>query len=216
MSDEATPLPVATPPERGARGGVPAAAPEGDLGTFTRAFASGAKPVLLTNAKLIGGLAALALMSTLQHCAGKADTDKKVEEKAAEVSKEATETTKRAYRDLAKPTNATSAELTAALARITALEVATKAQSAVIAARERDFVVEGRPATARAKRVDKGLVDAVRANAAKNSKELAARAAKPLPVLKPIPLELPPAPSGGAGGATPPPQPQVRDAARSP
>src|SRR4051794_26997733 len=86
MPDETTPPPVATPPDKGARGGVPSAMPDGDLQVFTRAFASGAKPVVMANAKIIGTAAALLLISIAQHYSGKADT-KKVEDKVADVTK---------------------------------------------------------------------------------------------------------------------------------
>jgi hypothetical protein len=204
MPDENTPLPVPTTPVKDAHSGVPSPVPEGDVQAFTRAFASGAKPVLLGNAKIMGGAAALLLISIVQHWSGKADTEK-VEKKVDE----ATKTTDDGFKAVVPRSNEISDQLSKALARIEALEVTTKAQSALIVARERDFVVEGKPAPKRARRVDRGLVEAVRANAVKDSKELEARKAKPVPVLKPLsPIELL-APPGGAGGAPPPTAPPV-------
>jgi hypothetical protein len=165
-----------------------------------------------------GGPAAVGFILTTAHTwKEKIETQRQIKQKAAEVEKMATKTTAEAYKGLAVPASQLQMLAESCEKRLTAVEATQKAQSAVIVARERDFVVEGRPATARARRVDKVLVDAVKANAAKNGRELEARKAKPLPVLKPIPLELP---AAGAGGASPQPvlvpPPQPKDAGRSP
>jgi hypothetical protein len=168
-----------------------------------------------------GGPAAVGFILTTAHTwKEKIETRKQVEQKAAEVSKQATETTRRAYKGLAKPANKAIDELAALSARVASVEATNKAQSALIVELEKDFVVTGKPAAVRAAhRIDAGLVKAVKENAAKDSKELAARTKKPVPIIAPIPLELPAAPPGGAGGSAPPiaraPLPQPTDAGRS-
>jgi hypothetical protein len=152
------------------------------------------KPVvpLLPKIAVAAGPALAALVLAVLHSqSGKADTDKKVDQ----VEVEAEATTKRAYKKLATPTRDLVKELAALEARVTAAEATSKAQSAVIESMGRDFVVEGQPAAARRKRVDAGLVKAVRENAARDSKELALRKAKPAPVIAAPPPELPPAPA---------------------
>ncbi len=157
--------------------------------TSVRIFVKGVVPHLPALAKY-GAVAVGFLAMLLQHWAGKIETDKRIKD----VAGESEATTKRAYKGLAKPTRDLAAEVAALEARLTAAEATNKAQSALIVAREKDIVIEGRPVRAPRRRVDPGLVKAVQANAAKDSKELAARKAKPAPVITPIPLELPPAP----------------------
>jgi hypothetical protein len=175
-----------------------------------RTFVKALVPHLPAIAKF-GGPAAVTFMLTTAHTwADKAETDKKV----AEASQQADATTRRAYKGLAKPAREISGELAAALKRIDALEATQKAQSALIVARERDFVVEGRPAMkSQRRRVDAGLIKTVKENAAKDSKELAARKRRPAPAITPIPLELPPPPSTSKSA---PQLPPVLDAGRSP
>lgn len=173
-----------------------------------RTFVKTLVPHLPAIAKF-GGPAAVGFMLTTAHTwSEKIQTEKKV----ADVSKEAEATTKRAYKGLAKPAREISGELAAALKRIDALEAAQVKQSALIVARERDFVVEGRPASKAARRVDAGLVKVVKDTAAAAAKELAARKAKPAHAITPIPLELPPPPPP----PTTVPPPQVLDAGHSP
>src|SRR4051812_2558703 len=88
MADETTHPPFPTPPDKGTRGGGSSSVPDRDLQSFTRAFASGARPIMMANAKMIGGGAALLLISIAQHYSGKADT-KAVEDKVAETTKTA-------------------------------------------------------------------------------------------------------------------------------
>ena len=131
----------------------------------------------------------------------------RVEDKVSKVSEESTEVTKAAYQGLANPAKDMRAALKAALARIDSLEKTQAAQSALIIANNKDFVIEGRPAApAKRRRVDAALVQAVRENAVKDAKELAARAKHPAPVIAPIPLE-PPAPQPAT--APKPPAPPV-------
>ena len=121
------------------------------------------------------------------------ETAKKVDHVEAEVSQEKTKTEAadvRTWQDLAAQANKLGAAIEAMDARLAAIEKTQKAQSAVIVAREKDFVVEGRPA----RRIDPGLVKAVRENAVKNASELAARVKRPAAVIKPLPL-VPPAPA---------------------
>ena len=161
---------------------------------FIRTSIKTTVPYLPRLATVIGPALVGFILTTAQHWKGKAETEEKVEEARVE----AKETTKRAYRGLAKPTRDLAAELAALDARVTATEATQKAQSALLVARERDFVIEGRPALAQRRRVDAGLVQAVKANAAKDSKELASRKSKPAPAVAPPPLELPPAPPKAA------------------
>lgn len=176
--------------------------------TFVRAFGRALAPHLPAIAKYAGPAAVGFILTTAHTWSEKRETNKKVA--AAEGA------TKQAYKVLAKPTVEMSAELPAVVKRLEAIEKTQRAQSAVIAA-EHDFVIEGHPATkAQRKRVDAGLVKVVKDNAAKDAKELAARKAKPAPAITPIPLELPPAMSAGAGGAASAPPSQIRDAGRSP
>lgn len=156
-----------------------------------RVAVKGFMPFVPKIAASAGPALAVLLLAAAQHWAGRAETDKKIQDVAGESEK----TTARAYKKLAKPAREISAELADAMKRIDALEATSKAQSALIVAREHDIVIEGRPAKAPRRRVDPGLVKAVQANAVKDSKELAARKAKPAPAITPIPLELPPAPT---------------------
>lgn len=133
------------------------------------------------------------------------ETAKKVDDVEAEVSKEkrdAKEAGASSWKKLAEQANQLAAVIKAQDARLAAIETTQKAQSAVIVAREKDFVVEGRPA----RKIDPGLVKAVRENAVKNASELAARVKKPALAIKPLPLEPPaPPPKAPAAPQTPAP-----------
>lgn len=132
-------------------------------------------------------------------------TDKVKTEVKAEVKAEAKATAKTeaktetasvvggVWSGLADPLNKLQTRVEACEARLIAVEKTQKAQSAIEVALAHDFVVEGHPAALR--RIDAGLVKDVKANAAKNSKELEARRKKPVPALKPLPLLLPVAPA---------------------
>ncbi len=160
-----------------------------------RAFVKGAVPHAPAIAKY-GVVVVGALAMLLQHWAGRI-TDQKVDA----VKVEAQATTDRAFKGVVKPANKITVALNQALERIAKLEATTAAQSALIDAREKEFTIEGRPARARKRRVDAELVKVVRDNAAKDSKDLAARQAHPGPLLKPIPLEIPPKPTETAATA---------------
>ncbi len=158
--------------------------------TSTREFIKGAVPHLPALARhgvvivKSGVIVVGALAVILQAWAGRI-TAKKVDS----VQKEAQATTDRAFTAVVDPANKITDALNDALQRIKALETTAAAQSAVIDG----FTVVGHPARVR-RRVDPGLVKVVRDNAARNLKELAARDAKPVPVLKKIDPEIPPAP----------------------
>lgn len=130
-------------------------------------------------------------------------TTAKVDEKAAEVTQETESAVRLRWKSLAEDVNKLGPVIKAMDDRLAAIEKTQKAQSAVIVAQ--DFVVEGRPAPRR--RIDPGLVRAVKENAAKNATELAARVRRPAPIIKPIPLEPPPLPPKNQDAAPPPPVP---------
>jgi len=133
-------------------------------------------------------------------------TTAKVDEKAAEVTKETESAVRLRWMSLAEDVNKMGPVIKAMDDRLAAIEKTQKAQSAVIVAQ--DFVVEGRPAR---RRIDPGLVKAVKENAAKNAAELAARVKRPAAIIKPIPLEPPPLPPKNqeAPPAPPPKPPEV-------
>lgn len=127
------------------------------------------------------GPALVVWLLAIVHASGvKDDTDKKV--------KEVEETTDRAYKAVAAPAKQNDDALAAALAalvkRMDAAEATQKAQGALILAR---------PAPA-LRRIDRALLKAVKDNAAKDSRELAARKPKVAPAITPIPLTIPPPP----------------------
>jgi hypothetical protein len=144
------------------------------------------------------------LLGMFQHWSSKAD--ERIHESSAK--------TERAYKAATAPQRDLAVEIEKLQKRLTAAEATNEAQSALIVARERDFVVEGRPAkVAKRRRVDPGLVKAVQANAAKDAKELAARTAKPAPKIALPPAEIPPAPKSDQAQQAPPSAPtQPQDA----
>lgn len=135
---------------------------------------------------LLCGLA----VTRLESCRTKAHVEQ-VEESVKEVSTTAEATSRARWKKLAAPAIQMKTALEALSDRLAAVEKTQAAQSTLLVAREHDFVVEGRPAPA-ARRVQPALVKAVRENAVKDAKELAARAKHPTPAIAPIPLEPPP------------------------
>ncbi len=127
--------------------------------------------------------------------------------KADKQIKESTETTERAYTAATDPLRKLAARVETYEARLTAAEATNAAQGALLVAQERDFVIKGSPTKAiRRRRVDPGLVKVVAANAAKDSKELAARKAKPAPKIALPPLQIPPPPPPKDAQPTPAPE----------
>jgi hypothetical protein len=122
-----------------------------------------------------------------------------------QIAKDRGVATKAEWQAVAAPVNQNADVLKALGDRLTSIEKTQASQSALIAAMEKDFIVEGHPAANR-KRIDPALVQAVRANAVKDSKELAARAAKPRLAVAKLPLE-PPKPPVIVGPPDPPPAP---------
>lgn len=184
--------------------------------TSTREFIKGAVPHLPALAK--GGVLAIkygaivvgALAVVLQAWAGQI-TAKKVDV----VQVEAQATADRAFKGAIEPTNETRVALNQALERIAKLEATTAAQSALLVARDKEFTIEGRPGPRTRRRVDAGLVKVVKDNAAKDSKDLAARTAKPAPKLEPVSLEIPPAPPENGQGVAKPPTPTTPPAQKA-
>ncbi len=177
-----------------------------------RIFAKGFVPFLPKIAASAGPAVAVLILATIQHCVGKAEVEQKVDD--------AKETTERAYTAATDPQYEVAAEVKALEARVTAAEATNAAQSALLVAQERDFVIKGSPAkAARRRRVDPVLVKAVQANAVKDSKELAERSAKPSPEIALPPLKIPPPPppkDAQPAAATPSPPAPVQPQDASP
>lgn len=149
-----------------------------------RTFAKPIIPLLPKLAAYCGPALVVWLASILHAQSVKKDTDKQV--------KEVEETTDRAYKAVAAPAKQNDDALAAALAalvkRMDAAEATQKAQGALILARP----------TPALRRIDRALLKAVKDNAAKDSRELAARKPKVAPAITPIPLTIPPAPDAPA------------------
>jgi len=147
---------------------------------------------------LMGTLVALAT-TRLEACDAKEHVERvkaQTEGKVVEAKAKADTARVTDYNDLARKWNVTATALQAELADVRATQ---KAQSALLAARERDFVVEGRPAP---RRVDAGIVKIVRDNAAKSAADVA-RAKHAAPAIAPIPLKPPPPPPPPPAPAAP-------------